>query len=64
MIHVLSRGIKAHRDIKPDNCLVTEDRTLKVTDFGLAKVFDDASLGDRKEERSHEENARAVWVSW
>jgi hypothetical protein len=28
---------------KPQNCLVTEDRTLKVTDFGLAKVFDDTS---------------------
>lgn len=43
MTHALSRGIKAHRDIKPQNCLITEDNTLKVTDFGLAKVFDDAS---------------------
>jgi tetratricopeptide (TPR) repeat protein len=55
MIHALSRGIKAHRDIKPDNCLVTEDRTLKVTDFGLAKVFDEASLGGGNQERSREE---------
>jgi serine/threonine protein kinase len=60
MIHALSKGIKAHRDIKPENCLITEGRTLKVTDFGLAKVFDDASLGDWKEERPHEEERLGV----
>jgi len=42
MSHALSKGIQAHRDIKPPNCLITEDHTLKVTDFGLAKVFDEA----------------------
>lgn len=40
MSHALSKGIKAHRDVKPQNCLITHDLTLKVTDFGLAKVFD------------------------
>jgi len=42
MSHALSKGIQAHRDIKPQNCLITHDHTLKVTDFGLAKVFDEA----------------------
>jgi tetratricopeptide (TPR) repeat protein len=41
MHHALSKGIQTHRDIKPQNCLVTENNNLKVTDFGLAKVFDD-----------------------
>jgi tetratricopeptide (TPR) repeat protein len=41
MFHALSSGIVVHRDIKPQNCLVTEDNILKVTDFGLAKVFDE-----------------------
>ena len=42
MQHVASKGIKAHRDIKPQNCLITSSGVLKITDFGLAKVFDDA----------------------
>jgi tetratricopeptide (TPR) repeat protein len=41
MTHASSKGVKVHRDIKPQNCLVTEDFTLKVTDFGLAKIVED-----------------------
>ncbi|XP_076030383.1 serine/threonine-protein kinase chk-1-like [Oratosquilla oratoria] len=33
-----SQGI-AHRDLKPDNLLVTEDRVLKIADFGLSASF-------------------------
>lgn len=45
MLHAISKGIKVHRDVKPQNCLVTGDRTLKVTDFGLATVFDESDFG-------------------
>ncbi|MFH8932228.1 tetratricopeptide repeat protein [Streptomyces pristinaespiralis] len=29
-----------HRDVKPANCLLSADHTLRVTDFGLARAFD------------------------
>ena len=40
MQYAHGRGL-VHRDLKPGNCLMTPGGTLKVTDFGLAKVGED-----------------------
>jgi eukaryotic-like serine/threonine-protein kinase len=41
--HAHDRGV-IHRDIKPGNLLLTEDGTLKLSDFGIARLFGNARL--------------------
>jgi serine/threonine protein kinase len=44
MEYAYSKGIKVHRDIKPDNIMITQDKTVKITDFGLAKPFIESEI--------------------
>ncbi|MEO8326015.1 MAG: serine/threonine-protein kinase, partial [Nitrospirota bacterium] len=39
MEHAFSRGLRSHRDIKPGNIMISENKTVKISDFGIAKAF-------------------------
>ena len=46
MMHAEEQGM-IHRDIKPQNCLMGRDKTLKITDFGLVKRVEEPSRKPR-----------------
>ena len=44
-LEYLHQSNVAHRDMKPENLLVTADGRCKITDFGVSKMFDEGSNG-------------------
>ncbi|MFT7670397.1 MAG: serine/threonine protein kinase/formylglycine-generating enzyme required for sulfatase activity [Planctomycetota bacterium] len=43
-MHAAHGGGVIHRDLKPQNILITRENSPKVTDFGLARITDEAAL--------------------
>jgi len=41
MQHAIAHGVRVHRDIKPQNVLITPEGILRITDFGLAAVAEE-----------------------
>ncbi len=44
LVYAFSQGIR-HRDIKPDNIMMTADGTPRITDFGIAKIVSQVGIG-------------------
>jgi serine/threonine protein kinase len=45
MEYAYSKGIKAHRDIKPANIMIDHNKTVRISDFGLAGIAKPGELG-------------------
>jgi serine/threonine protein kinase len=54
MDYARSKGVLAHRDIKPDNLMIDKAATLKVTDFGLAKFIEESEIPQKQ----------GLWLFW
>ncbi len=57
MMYAEEKGM-IHRDIKPANCLISRDKVLKITDFGLVKRVDDPANEPASEEPPSEATRR------
>lgn len=47
-ISLAHQNLILHRDLKPDNILVSESGEVKVVDFGIAKLLESSETGDEK----------------
>ena len=51
MEYAYAKMIIAHGDIKPNNIIITSDKTVRITDFGLAKFSQKMELSERIPEK-------------
>jgi len=62
MEHAVSCGVTPHRDIKPDNIMITTNQILKITDFGLAKLFSNSGKVIESQAESQESCSKLTFL--
>lgn len=53
----LHASFMIHRDLKPANILLNEDCSLKICDFGLARLIDGSQVAKNSDESSKHESS-------